>query len=308
MDLYNKLEIYLPIAEISQNIFFLLSIGFVAGILSGMFGVGGGFLTTPILILGGVPPAVAVGSEANHIVGSSLTGFLNYFKRKNVDILMGLVLLVGGVLGSATGVYLFRFLSLRGRIEEVISFAYILFLAGIGIYMLLESLKTRKKKRAGSLIKLHVHGWMHGLPFRIKFRRSKLYISLIPPLVISFVIGILASIMGVGGGFILVPAMIYLLGMSTQVVIGTSLMQILFVSITSTVMHAYVNKTVDVVLSSFLLLGGVFGVQMGALIVQKISGEVLRMLLGIIIVCLCLFLLSELIIDPSFIFLLDIIK
>ena len=149
---------------------------------------------------------------------------------------------------------------------------------------------------------------MHGLPFRIKFRRSKLYISLIPPLVISFVIGILASIMGVGGGFILVPAMIYLLGMSTQVVIGTSLMQILFVSITSTVMHAYVNKTVDVVLSSFLLLGGVFGVQMGALIVQKISGEVLRMLLGIIIVCLCLFLLSELIIDPSFIFLLDIIK
>ena len=141
------MEIYLPIAEISQNIFFLLSIGYLAGILSGMFGVGGGFLTTPILILSGVPPAVAVGSEANHIVGSSLTGFLNYFRRKNVDVVMGAVLLIGGVVGSATGVYLFSLLALKGRIEEVITFSYILFLASVGLYMLLESLKTRKKKR-----------------------------------------------------------------------------------------------------------------------------------------------------------------
>ena len=302
------MEIYLPIAEISQNIFFLLSIGYLAGILSGMFGVGGGFLTTPILILSGVPPAVAVGSEANHIVGSSLTGFLNYFRRKNVDVVMGAVLLIGGVVGSATGVYLFSLLALKGRIEEVITFSYILFLASVGLYMLLESLKTRKKKKSGYLMKLHVHSWIHGLPFRIKFRRSKLYISIIPPLVISYIIGVLASIMGVGGGFILVPAMIYLLGMSTQVVIGTSLMQILFVSITSTVMHAYVNQTVDIVLSGLLLFGGVLGVQMGALIVQKISGEVLRMLLGIIIICLCLFLISKLIIDPKFTYLLEVIK
>ena len=302
------MEIYLPIAEISQNIFFLLSIGFIAGILSGMFGVGGGFLTTPILILSGVPPAVAVGSEANHIVGSSLTGFLNYFRRNNVDALMGVILLLGGVIGSASGVYLFRFLSLKGRIEEVISFAYILFLAAVGLYMLFESLKTRKKKKLGNTMKLHVHSWIHGLPLRIKFRRSKLYISVIPPLLISYIVGVLASIMGVGGGFILVPAMIYLLGMSTQVVIGTSLMQVLFVSITSTVMHAYVNQTVDIILSSLLLFGGVFGVQMGALIVQKISGEVLRMLLGIIIICLCLFLISDLIIDPKSIFMLDIVK
>ena len=302
------MEIYLPIAEISQNIFFLLSIGYLAGILSGMFGVGGGFLTTPILILSGVPPAVAVGSEANHIVGSSLTGFLNYFRRKNVDIIMGAVLLIGGVIGSATGVYLFSLLALKGRIEEVITFSYILFLASVGLYMLLESLKTRKKKKSGYLMKLHVHSWIHGLPFRIKFRRSKLYISMIPPLVISYIIGVLASIMGVGGGFILVPAMIYLLGMSTQVVIGTSLMQILFVSITSTIMHAYVNQTVDIILSGLLLFGGVLGVQMGALIVQKISGEVLRMLLGIIIICLCLFLISKLIIDPKFAYLLEVIK
>ena len=148
------MEIYLPIAEISQNIFFLLSIGFIAGILSGMFGVGGGFLTTPILIVGGVPPAVAVGSEANHIVGSSLTGFLNYFRRKNVDIIMGLVLLAGGVLGSTSGVYLFRFLSLQGKIEEVIAFAYIIFLAIVGAYMLLESLRTRQRK--------HAQGWTQG--------------------------------------------------------------------------------------------------------------------------------------------------
>ena len=273
-----------------------------------MFGVGGGFLTTPILIISGIPPAVAVGSEANHIVGSSLTGFLNYFRRKNVDILMGSILLIGGVFGSVFGVYFFKFLSLKGRIEEVISFAYVLFLALVGLYMLYESLKTRRNKKSGNLMKLHVHSWIHGLPFRVKFRRSKLYISILPPLLISFIIGILASLMGVGGGFILVPAMIYLLGMSTQVVIGTSLMQILFVSITSTVMHAYVNQTVDIILSCLLLIGGVFGVQMGALIVQKISGEVLRMLLGIIIICLCLFLISELFIEPKFIFLLDIIR
>ncbi len=301
------MEIYLPIAEISQNIFFLLSIGYIAGVLSGMFGVGGGFLTTPILILSGVPPAVAVGSEANHIVGSSLTGFLNYFRRKNVDIIMGTILLVGGIIGSATGVFLFRLLSIKGRIEEVISFTYILFLGFVGMYMLYESLKARKKKKSGNLMKLHYHSWIHGLPLRIKFRRSKLYISIIPPLFISFIIGILAAIMGVGGGFILVPAMIYLLGMSTQVVIGTSLMQVLFVSITSTVMHAYVNQTVDIILSGLLLIGGVLGVQMGALIVQRISGELLRMLLGIIIVCLCLFLISELIIDPKFIFILDLL-
>ena len=302
------MDIYLPIAEVSQNIFYLLAIGFSAGILSGMFGVGGGFLTTPILILGGISPAVAVGSEANHIVGSSLTGFLTYFRRKNVDLVMGLVLLIGGIIGSVAGVYLFKFLSVIGRIEEVIGFAYTFFLGFVGIYMLFESLKTKRRKASGSLIKLHDHGWIHGLPFRIKFRRSKLYISIIPPLFISIFIGILASIMGVGGGFILVPAMIYILGMSTQVVIGTSLMQVLFVSITSTIMHAYVNQTVDVILAAFLLLGGVFGVQLGAVLVQRISGEVIRMLLGVIIVSLCLFMFSNFVINPNFFYNLEFIK
>ena len=302
------MDIYLPIAEVSQNIFYLLAIGFSAGILSGMFGVGGGFLTTPILILGGIPPAVAVGSEANHIVGSSLTGFLTYFRRKNVDLVMGLVLLIGGIIGSVAGVYLFKFLAVIGRIEEVIGFAYTFFLGLVGLYMLFESLKTKRRKASGSRIKLHDHGWIHGLPLRIKFRRSKLYISIIPPLFISIIIGILASIMGVGGGFILVPAMIYILGMSTQVVIGTSLMQVLFVSITSTIMHAYVNQTVDFILAAFLLLGGVFGVQLGAVLVQKISGEVIRMLLGVIIVLLCLFMFSNFVINPNYLYDLEFIK
>ena len=302
------MDIYLPIAEISQNVIYLLSIGFIAGILSGMFGVGGGFLTTPILIIGGIPAAVAVGSEANHIAGSSLTGFLTYFRRKNVDVIMGLVLLVGGVLGSILGVYLFKYLYQMGRIEEVISIIYTFFLAIIGLYMLFESLRTKRKKASGSISKLHDHGWFHGLPLRIKFRRSKLYISIIPPILISFAVGILASVMGVGGGFILVPAMIYLLGMSTQVVIGTSLMQILFVSITSTIMHAYVNQTVDVVLSGFLLIGGVMGVQMGAVIVQKISGEIIRMLLGIIILTLCIFLFLNFILNPNLMYFMEFTK
>ncbi len=296
------MEVYLPIAETSQNLFFLLIIGFLAGILSGMFGVGGGFLTTPILIVSGIPPAVAVGSEANHIVGSSLTGFLTYFRRSNVDIRMGSIMILGGAAGSIFGVYLFKYLTVIGRLEEVISIAYILFLGTLGIYMLLESLRTKKSKASGNLIKLHDHGWLHGLPFRIKFRRSKLYISIIPPFIISFLIGIIAAILGVGGGFILVPAMIYILGMSTQVVIGTSLMQVLFVSVISTIMHAHVNQTVDVILSGFLLFGGVFGVQAGALIVQKISGEVIRMLLGILIFSLCVFLFSNLLLDPKLLY------
>ena len=292
------MDIYLPIAETSQNLFFLLTIGFFAGILSGMFGVGGGFLTTPILIVSGIPPAVAVGSEANHIVGSSLTGFLTYFRRKYVDLRMGSVMIVGGGIGSIWGVYFFKYLSSIGRLEEVIAIAYMLF----------ESLKTKKIKALGNIMKLHDHGWFHGLPFRLKFRRSKLYISIIPPFLISFLIGILASILGVGGGFILVPAMIYILGMSTQVVIGTSLMQVLFVSIVSTIMHSYVNQTVDVILSAFLLFGGVFGVQAGAFIVQKISGEIIRMLLGLLIFSLCVFLFSKLLVDPSLLYLIEFLK
>ena len=293
------MEIYLPIAEISQNVFFLLFIGSVAGFLSGMFGVGGGILTTPILILIGIPSPVAVGSEANHIVGASISGFLNHFRRKNVDLKMGVVLLCGGVLGSALGVFIFRKLSLLGHIEEVITLAYIFFLGIIGILMFVESINTRRKKASGTIMRLHKHNWIHGLPFRVKFKRSKLYISLIPPLVISFFIGILASIMGVGGGFILVPAMIYIIGMPTQVVIGTSLMQIVFVTASTTIMHSAVNHTVDIILSMLLLIGAVIGVQFGSRLVQKLSGELIRLLLAVLILALVIFLFLGLIQLPE---------
>ncbi len=293
------MEIYLPIAETSQNIIFLLFIGLVAGFLSGMFGVGGGVLTTPILILIGIPPPVAVGSEANHIVGASIAGFLNHFRRKNVDIKMGFLLLIGGVSGSALGVLLFSILSKSGYIEEVISLAYVFFLGVIGVLMFIESIKTQRKKALGRTIRPHTHGWIHGLPFRIRFRKSKLYISLIPPLIVSFLIGILAAIMGVGGGFVLVPAMIYILGMPTQVVIGTSLMQIVFVTASATIMHSAVNHTVDIILSMLLLIGAVVGVQLGAKMVQKISGELIRMLLALLILFLVIILLIGLMKSPD---------
>ncbi len=293
------MEIYLPIAEVSQNIIFLLFIGLSAGFLSGMFGVGGGILTTPILILIGIPPPVAVGSEANHIVGASISGFMTHYRRNNVDIKMGFILLIGGVVGSIVGVILFRILSEIGQIEEFISFTYIIFLGSIGMLMFAESIRTRRRKASGGLIKLHEHSWIHGLPFRVRFRRSKLYISIIPPILVSFVVGILAAIMGVGGGFILVPAMIYILGMPTQVVIGTSLMQIVFVTASATILHASVNHTVDIVLSIILLIGAVIGVQIGSRMVQRISGEVIRLLLAMIILAIVLFLLLELIQFPE---------
>ncbi len=295
----------MPIAEISQNVFFLLFIGAVAGFLSGMFGVGGGILTTPILILIGIPSPVAVGSEANHIVGASISGFLNHFRRKNVDLKMGCFLLCGGVLGSTVGVFIFRKLSLLGHIEEVITLSYIFFLGVIGILMFVESISTRRKKASGIVMRLHKHNWIHGLPFRVKFKRSKLYISIIPPLLISFFIGILASIMGVGGGFILVPAMIYLIGMPTQVVIGTSLMQIVFVTASTTIMHSAINHTVDVILSMLLLVGAVVGVQFGSRMVQKLSGELIRLLLAILILALVIFLFLGLIQFPEDLYSID---
>ncbi len=293
------MDIYLPIAEMSVNIFSLLFIGAGVGFLSGMFGVGGGFLTTPLLILIGVPPTVAVASEANHITGSSVAGFLAHLNRKNVDLKMGLVLLLGGILGSVVGVILFRLLAGIGQIEAVISISYVVVLGIVGPLMLRESLNAHRRKISGRKVRLHDHGWIHGLPLRIRFRRSKLYISIIPPIFLSFFIGILATLIGVGGGFILVPAMIYILGMPTQVVIGTSLMQITFVTAVATILHAAVNHTVDVILSMLLLLGAVAGVQMGSRMVQRLPGEQLRFLLGILVVIMAVGLASGMIGEPT---------
>ncbi|HEY5598744.1 MAG TPA: sulfite exporter TauE/SafE family protein, partial [Kiloniellales bacterium] len=251
------MQIYLPIAEMSVNIFLLLGMGGGVGFLSGLFGVGGGFLMTPLLIFIGVPPAVAVGTEANQIVASSVSGVLAHWRRGNVDFKMGFVLLLGGFAGSTLGVGLFSFLRELGQIDLVISLSYVVFLGIIGGLMFLESLRAmrRRKAAAGQRRKLHQHIWIHGLPLKMRFRRSKLYISALMPLAIGFLVGVLSAIMGVGGGFIMVPAMIYLLGMPTSVVVGTSLFQIIFVTANVTFLQAYANQTVDVVLALLLLTG-----------------------------------------------------
>ena len=226
------MQIYLPIAEMSANILLLLGMGGGVGFLSGLFGVGGGFLMTPLLIFIGVPPAVAVATEANQIVASSVSGALAHWRRGNVDLKMGVVLLIGGFVGSTGGVFLFRALRDAGQVDLVISLSYVLFLGIIGGLMLIESVQAMRRRSDSSAPrrKLHQHNWLHGLPFKMRFRRSKLYISALLPLGVGAFVGLLAAIMGVGGGFIMVPAMIYLLGMPTSVVVGTSLFQIIFVT------------------------------------------------------------------------------
>ena len=299
------MEIYLPIAGLPINFFMLMFLGLIVGFLSGMFGVGGGFLMTPMLILMGIPPAVAVASEANHILAASVSGFLAHMRKSNIDFLMGFILLIGGVLGSLTGVFLLRYLLTIGQEKVFISLSYIFILVFVGIWMLIESLNYIKNKSKGKRNKLHEHIWLHGLPFKIKFRKSHLYISILPPIFIGTLVGVLSSIMGVGGGFILVPAMIYILGMPTQVVIGTSLLQIVFVTTVSTIMHSYINHTVDVILSSLLLIGAVVGAQIGTRVMVRLRGEQIRFLLAVIIIIVALVLIGEILITPEEAFILE---
>ena len=283
------MQIYLPIAEMSVNGLLLLALGGGVGVLSGLFGVGGGFLMTPILIFIGVPAPVAVGTEANQIVASSVSGVLAHWRRGNVDIKMGCYLLAGGLLGSTFGVWLFAILRQLGQIDLVIRLAYIVFLGIIGALMLVESLRALVRRRSAMPRrgKLHKHTWIHGLPLKTRFRRSKLYISALLPIAIGFLVGVLAAIMGVGGGFIMVPAMIYLLGMPTSVVVGTSLFQIIFVTANVTFLQAYANQTVDVVLALILLTGAVIGAQIGARLGAKLRGEQLRFILAAMVLVVC---------------------
>ena len=302
------MEVYLPIAGLPINFFILMFLGLVVGFLSGMFGVGGGFLMTPMLILMGIPPAVAVASEANHILAASVSGFLAHMRRANVDFLMGFILLIGGVFGSLIGVFLLKYLLSIGQEKLFISLSYIFILVFVGLWMLTESVSSIKKKYKGKKNKLHEHIWLHGLPFKIKFRKSHLYISILPPIFIGLLVGILSSLMGVGGGFILVPAMIYILGMPTQVVVGTSLLQIVFVTTVSTIMHAYINQTVDVVLSSLLLIGAVVGAQIGTKAMGLLRGEQIRFLLAIIIIIVASILIGNVLVTPEEAFIVETYK
>jgi len=296
------MEIYLPVAQLSVNWAMILGVGAAVGFLSGMFGVGGGFLMTPLLVFYGIPPGIAVATQASHITASSLSGALAQWRRQGVDAKMGTMLLSGGLAGSAIGVYIFRELQRLGQIELVVTASYVVLLGSIGGLMLNESIRAIRKARTGgnaAPTKAGLHSWIHGLPLKIRLRRSKLYISVIPPVVLGFLVGVLTAIMGVGGGFIMVPAMIYLLRMPTNVVIGTSQFQILFVTAATTILHATSDQTVDIVLAFLLVIGGVVGVQLGVRVGSQMRGEQLRALLAVLVVGVALRLFIGLVTTPG---------
>ncbi len=293
------MQLYLPIAEVSVNAFLILGLGGLVGVLSGMFGVGGGFLITPLLFVAGIPPPVAVATAASQIVASSFSALLAHLQRRNVDIPMGVVLLVGGLIGSAAGIVVFNALKAAGQADLLIKLCYVVFLGVIGGLMLKESIGALRRVRSGAPAVRRKHNLVHNLPFKYKFRVSGLYISVIPPVLVGMFVGLLAAIMGVGGGFIMVPAMIYLLGMPTKVVIGTSLFQIIFVTGFTTLLHATTNQTVDIVLAFLLILGGVIGAQIGTRIGVKLKAEQLRILLSVLVLAVCIQLALDLVIEPA---------
>ncbi|EHK52372.1 sulfite exporter TauE/SafE family protein [Allomesorhizobium alhagi] len=293
--------IYLPIAEMSVNALVLLAMGAAVGFLSGMFGVGGGFLITPLLIFYNIPPAIAVATGANQVIASSFSGALAHFKRGTLDFKLGTVLLAGGIVGSTIGIYAFTLLRVLGQLDLFISLLYVVFLGLVGGLMLVESINAIRRAKGGAaptLKKPGQHNWIHRLPLKMRFRASKLFVSVIPVLALGAGIGFLSAIMGVGGGFIMVPALIYLLKVPTNVVVGTSLFQIIFVAAFSTIIHATTNQTVDIVLAFVLMLGGVAGAQYGAKAGQKLRGEQLRALLGLLVLVVAVRLAFGLFLTP----------
>jgi uncharacterized membrane protein YfcA len=294
--------IYLPIAEMSVNIAVILAMGAAVGFLSGLFGVGGGFLITPLLIFYNIPPAIAVATGANQVVASSTSGALAHFKKGTIDFKLGTVLLTGGVFGSSLGVWVFSLLRSAGQLDLFVSLLYVALLGTVGGMMLVESVRAMRRAASGeapSLRRPGQHNWVHRLPLKMRFRTSKLFVSVIPVLGLGAVIGFLASIMGVGGGFIMVPALIYLLKVPTNVVIGTSLYQIVFTGAYTTIVHATTNQTVDIVLAFLLMVGGVAGAQYGAKAGQRLRGEQLRALLALLVLAVAARLGFDLFVPPA---------
>ncbi|RUM98865.1 sulfite exporter TauE/SafE family protein [Pseudaminobacter arsenicus] len=294
--------IYLPIAELSANVIVLLAMGAAVGFLSGMFGVGGGFLITPLLIFYNIPPAIAVATGANQVIASSFSGALAHLKRGTLDFKLGTMLLIGGIVGSTAGIYVFALLRSIGQLDLFISLLYVALLGTVGSLMMIESLNAIRRSKSGvapALKKPGQHNWIHRLPLKMRFRASKLFVSVIPVLVLGAGIGFLSSIMGVGGGFIMVPALIYLLKVPTNVVVGTSLFQIIFVAAYTTIVHSTTNQTVDIVLAFVLMIGGVAGAQYGAKAGQKLRGEQLRALLALLVLAVALRLAFDLFVRPQ---------
>lgn len=296
------MQIYLPIAELPVSIFLILGLGAAVGFMSGMFGVGGGFLMTPLLIFIGIPPAVVVATGGAQIAASSLTGSIAYWRRNALDVRLGAVLLLGGLVGTAMGVWFFNSMRRLGQLELVIVLSYITLLTAVGGLMLVESVQALISERRGTTPpprRAGKHPWYFRLPFRVRFPRSRLYVSVLPLLSLSFTIGVLGAVLGIGGGFLMVPALIYLFRVPTAVVIGTSLFQILFTMIAAVLMHAVSNQSVDIILAGILVAGGVFGAQFGARASRNISGRHFRLLLALIILSVGVRFASEIAVRPE---------
>lgn len=299
------MTLYLPIAEMSVSVIVFLALGMSVGFLSGLFGVGGGFLLMPLLTFLGIPSAVAVATSASHVVASSVSGAITHYRRGNVDIRMGLVMLAGGLTGTYLGVSAVKILRRLGYFDFTVTLMYVIFLGVVGTVIFVEGINASRRVRSTggtTARKSGQHGWMEGLPLKMRFPRSKLYMSAVPPVIIGMFIGCLSAIMGIGGGFIIIPAMIYLLRMPTGLVIGTSLFQIVFVAALATVLHAVENKTVDVVLALILIVGGVIGAQFGTMVGEKLRGEHLRALLGAVILLVAARMAYELVVPPADLF------
>ena len=296
------MQIYLPIADLPVNIFLILAMGAAVGFVSGMFGIGGGFLMTPLLIFIGITPAVAVASVASHIAASSFSGAISYWRRRAIDPALAVVLLGGGTVGTALGVWTFTQLRALGQLDLMIALSYVALLTTVGGLMFWEGLRAMMRTRRGVAAPRRSHGWIHGLPLKMRFKRSKIYLSVIPVVFIGVVIGFIGAVMGIGGGFILVPIMIYLLRVPTSTVIGTSMVLTLVTMTFATLLHAVTNHLVDVVLALILMVGGVTGAQFGARAGQKIRGEQLRLLLGLLVLAVGIRFAIELVIRPEDLF------
>lgn len=311
------MQIYLPIAEIPINILLILSLGFVTGILSGMFGVGGGFIATPFLIFMGIPPLVAVATSANQITASSISGLLSHSKQKNVDFKMGFVLIFGGIFGSILGIIIFRLLQDLGQTDVFISIIYVIFLGLIGLTMAIDNIKTilkekyeieTSKKRGKKKLFVKFSKKINKLPFKMYFPKSNIEISLLIPLIIGVFAGSLVSMMGIGGGFIIIPAMIYILKMPHKIITGTSLFQIVFISIVVTMMQSVVNNAVDIILAAIMIAGSVIGVQFGIKKAKNMDNDNLKLMLAIMILLVCLKMFSQLFLEPSSLYSIEYIK
>jgi uncharacterized membrane protein YfcA len=295
-------QIYLPIADLPVNIFVVLAIGLAVGFISGMFGIGGGFLMTPLLIFLGVTPAVAVASVTGHIAASSMSGAISYWRRNAVDLALAFMLLGGGLVGTVSGVWLFTLLRAIGQLDLAIGISYVLLLGIVGALMVTESVRAIMRARQGKPVELRrpgSHTWFHGLPFKVRFKRSRIYVSAVPVWVIGLIIGFVGAVMGIGGGFLLVPMLIYILRVPTSTVIGTSQVLTLVTMAAATIMHAVTNHLVDGLLALILMVGGVTGAQFGARAGARIRGERLRLLLGLLVLAVGIRFAFNLILTPE---------